>query len=193
MAICLSHGGRAVYSSNGPSKELFVATADGLFTLEKQGKGWKVARKALEGHHVSSIIIEPSTGAIFAGMHNGGVAISEDSGKTWDIRNNGLTSDNVFCVNAVSVGNRVRAYAGTEPAHLFMSEDMGRTWKELESLRSVPSVGEWTFPAPPHVAHVKHLTFDPKKSGHHLGLHRTGHPAQNYGRGGHLERGQQLQ
>ena len=28
----------------------------------------------------------------------------------------------------------------------------------------MPSVGDWMFPAPPHVAHVKHITFDPRSA-----------------------------
>jgi photosystem II stability/assembly factor-like uncharacterized protein len=55
----------------------------------------------------------------------------------------------------------VRLFAGTEPAHLFVSDDLGFHWDELPSLRSVPTVPRWTFPAPPHVAHVKHINFDP--------------------------------
>jgi photosystem II stability/assembly factor-like uncharacterized protein len=161
MAICLSHGGRTMYASDSPSNDLLVATADGLFWLQKEGKSWKASRRSLEGHHVSSIVIEPTTRAILAGMHNGGMAVSEDSGKTWDFRNSGMASDNVFCVNTVTVGGRVKIYAGTEPAHLYVSEDMGKSWNELSSLRSVPSVSEWTFPAPPHVAHVKNVDFDP--------------------------------
>jgi hypothetical protein len=67
-------------------------------------------------------------------------------------------------MNYTSVDGRVRLYAGTEPAYLFVSNDLGATWKELASLRSVPSVSQWTFPAPPHLAHVKNITFDPANS-----------------------------
>ena len=31
----------------------------------------------------------------------------------------------------------------------------------MPSLRSVPSVPKWSFPAPPHIGHVKHINFDP--------------------------------
>ena len=60
------------------------------------------------------------------------------------------------------VDGKVRVYAGTQPAHLFVSEDLGLHWNEIPSLRSVPTVSQWTFPAAPHVAHTKFITFDPK-------------------------------
>src|ERR1051325_55859 len=57
-------------------------------------------------------------------------------------------------------GRGQRGGAGTEPAHLHVSSDMGDTWEELPALRSVPSVPNWTFPGPPHEAHVKNIAFD---------------------------------
>ena len=65
-------------------------------------------------------------------------------------------------LNCAEVGGQVRLYVGTQPAHLFKSDDLGETWHELESLRSVPSVPKWSFPGPPHIAHVKNITFDPR-------------------------------
>jgi hypothetical protein len=67
-------------------------------------------------------------------------------------------------VNRVSDGSKVKIYAGTEPAHLFRSDNLGETWYELDSLRKVPSVAKWTFPAPPNQSHVKNIAFDPADS-----------------------------
>jgi hypothetical protein len=53
-------------------------------------------------------------------------------------------------------------YAGTQPAHLYYSDDLGTSWTELPALRQVPGVEKWTFPGPPHQAHVKSITFHPK-------------------------------
>jgi photosystem II stability/assembly factor-like uncharacterized protein len=54
----------------------------------------------------------------------------------------------------------VLLYAGTNPAHLFVSDDLGETWEELKGLREVPSVGQWNFNAIAY-AHTKHIGFDP--------------------------------
>ena len=45
-------------------------------------------------------------------------------------------------MNAVRAADGVRLYAGTEPAHLFVSADQGESWQELASLRSVPTVDQ---------------------------------------------------
>jgi photosystem II stability/assembly factor-like uncharacterized protein len=163
MAICLSHGGQTIYSVPSPSKDLLVATIDGVVFLNRKGQGspWQVKRKALEGRHIIALTTEPKSGTIFATMHNGGVAASEDFGETWEFRNQGIASENVYCITCSSAGDQVRLYVGTEPAHLYVSEDMGGSWRELSSLRTVPSVSKWTFPAPPHDAHVKNVAVDP--------------------------------
>lgn len=165
MAICLSHGGTTIYSSDAPSSEVFVGTVEGVFSIQRENsRKWRVTRKGLEGRHIHALIIEPSSALLFAGAHRGSIYASPDSGKTWELADQGLTQKDVYCLNSAEIRNTVKLYAGTEPAHLFESDDLGGTWHEIESLRSVPSVPRWTFPAPPHVPHVKHITFDPHNS-----------------------------
>jgi len=98
---------------------------------------------------------------MIAGTHDAGVAVSEDAGRSWAFRNQGIGSPNVFSVATSHVDGKLRLYAGTEPAHLYASDDRGASWNELEALRSVPNIKDWTFPPPPHLAHVKHISFDP--------------------------------
>ena len=45
---------------------------------------------------------------------------------------------------------------------MFISDDLGASWSRSPTLRQVDSVPRWTFPGPPHVAHVKHINFDPR-------------------------------
>jgi photosystem II stability/assembly factor-like uncharacterized protein len=162
MAIGLSHGGSNVYSSRNPSKQLWVATKDGVVLLERSnGIVWHVAHCALRGLHISSIIFEPRSGVMFAGAFFGSVHASQDGGQTWQRRDNGMTVHDVYSLACAKVDDKVRIYAGTQPAHLFYSEDLGLHWTELPALRSVPSCPDWSFPAPPHVAHTTFITFDP--------------------------------
>jgi photosystem II stability/assembly factor-like uncharacterized protein len=165
MAIGLSHGGNNVYSSNEPSRQLWVGTKDGLVLFERADDGtWSEAQRALRGQHISSIIFEGRSGTIFAGAFFGSVHASADGGKTWERRDNGITVHDVYSLASTIVDGKVRVYAGTEPAHLFCSEDLGEHWSELAALRSVPTTSKWSFPAPPHVAHTKFITFDPQDS-----------------------------
>ena len=163
MTIGLSHGGTTIYSSPSPSKKVLVGTREGVVTIETDvsESKWQVAHRALPDKHISAIMKEPESGLTFAGAFHGSLHVSADEGKTWEPRGNGLTQTNVYSLAARRTNGRVRLFAGTEPAHLFVSDDLGLHWNEVPSLRSVPSVPKWSFPAPPHVAHVKHINFDP--------------------------------
>jgi photosystem II stability/assembly factor-like uncharacterized protein len=165
MAIGLSHGGTNVYSSNEGSTQLWVGTQDGLVQFERESNGkWREAQRALRGQHISAIIFEGTSGVMFAGAFFGSVHASADGGKTWERRDNGIPIHDVYSLASNVVDGKVRVYAGTQPAHLFISEDLGLHWHEIPSLRSVSTVSQWSFPAPPHVAHTKFITFDPKDS-----------------------------
>jgi photosystem II stability/assembly factor-like uncharacterized protein len=145
-----------------------VATVDGIVTLTRQAQdpaaSWRETSRALAGCHISSIIT-PEPGMIFAGVFDGTVMHSNDGGVTWQARDAGIAHRDVYSLGYVKVDGRLRLYTGTQPANLYVSEDLGAHWRELPNLRSVASVPSWTFPAPPHVAHAKHITFgsgDPK-------------------------------
>ncbi|HLG69270.1 MAG TPA: glycosyl hydrolase [Chloroflexota bacterium] len=156
MTAMLSVGGTAYTSSNAAAEELLFGSVDGLFTLKRTGGSWQAERTALQGLHVSSLALEPQSGTLFAGTHNGGLLASRDGGRSWQ-RCAGIEQDEVYSL-AVAHG---RVYAGTEPAHLYVSEDAGQTWADLAGLCQVPGTEAWTFPAPPHVAHAKYIAPDP--------------------------------
>lgn len=162
MAIGLSHGGTNVYSAGERSKQLWVATQDGLALFERDSDGaWRESQRALRGQHISAIIFEPTSGTIFAGAFFGSIHASADGGKSWERRDNGLTIHDVYSLASHVVDGKVRVYAGTQPAHLFVSEDLGMHWREIPTMREVPTAAQWSFPAPPHIAHTKFITFDP--------------------------------
>jgi photosystem II stability/assembly factor-like uncharacterized protein len=164
MAIGLSHGGTTIYSSPSLSKELLIGTREGVTTIARDGAGWRVARRALTDNHISAIMKEPESGLTFAGAFHGGIHVSADDGITWEPRDAGLTQNDIYSLASRRIDGHARVFAGTEPAHLFFSDDLGLHWNEIPSLRSVPSVPKWSFPAPPHIGHVKHINFDPKDS-----------------------------
>jgi photosystem II stability/assembly factor-like uncharacterized protein len=162
MTIALSPGGTTTYASTARARRLVVATADGVAVLERTSDGaWTTVHRTLAGRHVSALIT-PVPGLLIAGVFHDTVYVSEDDGETWERRGDGIVPANVYSLAAVARERGLRLYAGTEPAHLFVSEDLGRRWTELSRLRAVPSVPQWMFPAPPHEAHVKHVVVDPR-------------------------------
>ena len=167
MAIGLTHGGSNHYVSTKAATELLVGTKDGvvLMTRDALGAPWRIEHRALPGQFISSIIVERESGAIFAGAFFGTVSASTDGGRNWEQRSNGLTKDDIYSLASVKrKDGKVRVFCGTQPAHLFYSDDLGRNWAELPNMRNVPTVGKWSFPAPPHIAHTKFIVPDPKDS-----------------------------
>jgi photosystem II stability/assembly factor-like uncharacterized protein len=161
MAVSVSPNGKNHYETSAPADTLLVATINGIVAFERAGGTWRETRRMLEDRHVGSIAIEPTRGIIFAGAHNGGLWASEDGGRTWERRDAGIEAEEFYGLNWVRAGDELRIYAGTEPAHLYVSTDLGQSWTELPALLDMPSRAKWTFPAPPHEGHVKNIAFDP--------------------------------
>jgi photosystem II stability/assembly factor-like uncharacterized protein len=163
MAITLSHGGPTIYRSPARSTQVLVGTIHGVVCMERDadGPGWHVAFRALTDQHIHALLTEPDSGVIFAGVNHGSIFASSDGGRTWERRDHGLTEHDVYSLACTRLPGGARIFAGTEPAHLFASDDLGRSWKELSALRSVDT-SQWTFPAPPHIAHTKHINFHPQ-------------------------------
>lgn len=80
------------------------------------------------------------------------------SGATWtDL---GVPLAEVYAVAAGPEGERI--YAGTHPAHIYASEDRGRSWRELLGFRALPSRDEWHTPRHRGEAHVRSLHVHPE-------------------------------
>ena len=162
MAITLSHGGPTIYRSPAPSRQVLVGTIDGVVCIEREAgdRTWRVAYRTLTGKHIHALLLEPQSGTLFAGVQHGSIFASADGGRTWERRDKGLTEHNIYSLACVRLDEGVRLFAGTEPAHLFSSEDLGHSWTELPALRS-GDTSKWSFPAPPNIAHTKHINVHP--------------------------------
>jgi photosystem II stability/assembly factor-like uncharacterized protein len=137
---------------------------DGIVKLDADAAGtWRATGHMLQTHHIESLMVIPETTVILAGTHHSGLHRSEDDGRTWE-RVGLHLGPTIFSLSQVREESSYSLYAGTEPAALFRSRDGGVTWRELGALRAVPSSSHWDFPAPPHIAHVKHVTADPRDS-----------------------------
>ena len=161
MIACLSPNGQNRLTGNEAPTRLLVSTIRGVNVLERSGATWTDRGRTLDGHHISSIIIEPRRRGVFAGAHSGGLFFSANGGETWERRMSGITEEHVFSLGYAHEGDRIVLYAGTEPAALFRSEDYGASWTELPGVRA-SKTDAWSFPGPPHLAHVKTMTIDPR-------------------------------
>lgn len=164
MIPCLSPGGTNIFRLGDAPKKVLVGSTEGIFLLERgaNSRAWRVSARALPECHIHALMPEVSSGLLFAGIHNGTVYASQDWTESWELREQGITQPDVYTLSCVVAGGTTRLYAGTEPAHLFVSDDLGMSWREIVTLRSVPSVAKWNYPQPPYIAHVKQITFHPK-------------------------------
>ncbi|MGH9036882.1 MAG: VPS10 domain-containing protein [Acidimicrobiia bacterium] len=163
VTVCLSPNGANVYRTQGPPAGVLVGTVDGVLAVERtDGGDWAVTGRALEGLHVSSLMGVATSGSTFAGIHGGGLYRSRDGGRTWAPAAAGLIHEHVFSLAGDERDGGAVLYAGTEPANVFRSRDDGDSWELLPAVRAVPGSDDWNFPAPPFVAHVKHVTADPR-------------------------------
>ena len=166
MEACLSPNGQSRFDGAAPPCRLFVATATCVAILERPAPAaaWRLAATALEGHHISTMTLLPAGAGILAGTHGDGIFWSADGG-SWEARDNGLRLKDIYTLAALAENGAITVYAGTEPASLFKSRDLGQSWRELPAITEQKNK-DWTFPAPPHIAHTKMLAFDPRDPKH---------------------------
>lgn len=154
--VLLSPGGDYSFRHGASADTLIAGTTDGIFILERSDRGeWSIAHRALQGCFVSSVTAK-ADGTLFAATHGVGMARSDDDGRTWRWINNGLGQFDLWSARVVALNGRERVYAGSMPAHLYVSGD-GESWRELEALRQAPTRSQWFFPPPPHLGHVKEI------------------------------------
>ncbi len=162
MVVCLSPGGRPVVLGDAPKEILLVGTVNGIFPFARRDGLWSSQETLLPGQHISALLFEPSSKTLIAGTYSGTLYTSKNLGKNWELRDQGLRNLAIFTLALQEAGGRPRIYAGTEPAHLFYSDDLGQSWTELPGLRQVPGVEKWTFPGSGQ-GHLKDLALDPRR------------------------------
>jgi hypothetical protein len=157
--ILLSNGGTNQHRNRQRSDTMAIGTVDGVVVLERAAGAWNIKHRALAGVSVSAVT-SLEDGTLFAATHGVGVARSEDGGKTWVWTNDGIDRFDLWSARAGQLKGREVVCVGSLPAHVFISENHGKSWRELAGLRNVESVAQWSFPPPPRIGHVKDIVID---------------------------------
>jgi photosystem II stability/assembly factor-like uncharacterized protein len=166
----LSPSGQQLTTGSGPATRIQVGTLEGVATLERAefGAPWQLTGWSLVERHVAALVYEEISGKLFAAAHaDGGLWVSDDGeGKSWRPLTNGLDRPHMYTMAArrrssQEGGDQVTLFLGTRPAALYRSDDLGESWTEITSIFDVADTDKWTFPPPPHIAHVKQIMFHP--------------------------------
>ncbi|MEE8601300.1 WD40/YVTN/BNR-like repeat-containing protein [Euzebya tangerina] len=147
---------------------VLIGTAKGAFvaTRPAAGTAWQVEGPHFGGwevYHLKGSPIDPDRvwAAPSTGWHGQVIQHSKDGGRTWEVMGNefayrGETRTHQWYDGTPHPWEFARVwhlepspvdvdtiYAGVEDAALFRSTDAGRTWSELEGLRTHSTAGTW--------------------------------------------------
>jgi len=145
---------------------LYAGTRDGAYTIQGsggQGSGgsWQIASHGLKGWEVCGLL--PSAGRpqeALAATRGDGVWLTRDAGQSWRKPSYGKPGPGKVQCLARDPKEPDRIVAGCEPIDLYVSEDLGATWRRQPSLRDLPFMDAITYPVPGVEPHVRDITFD---------------------------------
>jgi hypothetical protein len=138
---------------------LYAATGQHVVRLTEIGSGQWETDVVFADYGVQCVAVDPDDPQrLFAGTFDDGLFRSLDGGATWNNVSSDIPHDRSPSV-AISPSRRSNGkyavYAGTEPSSLYVSEDNGESWSDLETLRELPSAPTWSFPPRPWTSHVR--------------------------------------
>ncbi|MGH7950088.1 MAG: WD40/YVTN/BNR-like repeat-containing protein [Candidatus Binataceae bacterium] len=148
---------------------LLVGTAKGIIILDPD-----------RGATPLMVLADPSSvwcmaqdagdpGVVYAGSlgHTRGrdmLARSRDGGRSWTDITPGAARDEEVWALAASPAERNLVFVGTSHARLLRSTDGGNSFEECTAFAKIPGRERWSFPPPPHIPHVRSISFDPRNA-----------------------------
>jgi hypothetical protein len=163
---------------------LLVSTRKGLFVVEGEGSGARIARTAFLGDNVPMTLVDRRDGSWYAVLDHGhfGVKLhrSNDRGETWtetavpaypskpegfvdkDMwgREREWALKNIWALEIAPDADG-GLWAGTMPGGLFRSDDRGATWRLIDALWNHPSRVKWNGGGADHAA-IHSICVDPR-------------------------------
>jgi hypothetical protein len=141
-----------------PGSTLLLGTGAGLLQATPSADGYRISATGLDrqvGLRCPVVVDKDDPSVLYAGTIGSGVWRSEDRGTTWQPSSEGLTAQEVWWLAQHPVSGDL--WAGVSPAAMFKSTDRGAHWQACDAIQQLPRRGEWSFPPPPHIPHVKHI------------------------------------
>jgi photosystem II stability/assembly factor-like uncharacterized protein len=148
--------------TSSKSLQLYLLTADRLLRCRWDGRSnnTEILNSALDGETVREVARDPvDPNKLYAATLTE-IHVSEDGGASWQwVPSGGIAHRDIWAM-AVHPTRANELYVGTLPAAVYLSDNGGRSFRELAGFRKLPDYNKWTFPPPPHVAHIRCIALD---------------------------------
>lgn len=135
--------------------KLVIATGSGIHIAAHTEDGWEITHSALQDHAFTAI--SASKHSLLAGAKDG-LYLSLDEGRTWEQPGTRLADPHIRAV-WFHPNDDESAFAGTEPAALYISRDGGVTWEERTEVTALREKHRWSLPYSPNAGCVRGFAF----------------------------------
>jgi photosystem II stability/assembly factor-like uncharacterized protein len=135
--------------------QLMIGLDQGIYALGRGAQSWEKIHGSLIDHQFTAVAHQD--GAVLAGTKDG-LYLSFNSGKSWREANDGLTHRHIRSVSYHPEDPDL-AFAGTEPAAIFVSRDKGETWQECPEVARLREKYQWSLPYSPNAGCVRGFAF----------------------------------
>lgn len=133
----------------------FLATDRGIVTARREANNWSEVRRGLVEHEVTAVTTHGSQ--LLVGTKRG-ILISDDLGITWRHVYQGLEIQHIRWVTYHPQFPSF-AYAGTEPAAIFVSRESGQSWQQCPEVAQLRDENDWYLPYSSEAGCVRGFAF----------------------------------
>jgi hypothetical protein len=141
---------------------MFLLAADQLVRCGWDGQSTRleIVNRALEGETLREVAQGPfKPNRLYAATLTE-IHVSEDRGATWNwLPSGGVDYRDIWAMAVHPTWPDV-IYVGTLPAAVYVSENGGRSFRELSGFRELAEYTKRTFPPQPQTAHIRCITLD---------------------------------
>ena len=142
---------------------LYLGTEEGVVTVKSSdGEDWELTAHGLKQWGVSELLVSSEApNRVFAATRGDGVWLSEDFGGSWKKPSYGKRGPGKVRCLVFAPDHPDTLYAGGEPIDLFITENRGKDWTVINSVRDVDWVKTVTYPVSAVEPHIRDIAVDP--------------------------------
>lgn len=142
--------------------QLFLLGAERLLRCRWDGRSenLEILNSAMDGETVREVARDPFNPKKLYAATLTEIHVSENNGESWQwLPSGGIDYRDIWTM-AVHPTRPNEIYVGTLPAAVYVSDNGGRSFRELAAFRNLPDYNKWTFPPGAHVAHARSIALD---------------------------------